>query len=140
MKKNRLRKFLGGLSFATLLFAFQACYGTPQDDGLDIYLYGKIVSKTNGEPVQGINVFVSNLDYYGTLPCAVSDEDGNFSFFTVLNDHIAVRFEDINPLEYGHFLQKDTVLTNIYTTKILLNIELEEVDALDHKKGGVSAI
>jgi hypothetical protein len=40
MKRNLLRRVLGSLSLTTAAFIFQACYGTPQDFGLDVYISG----------------------------------------------------------------------------------------------------
>jgi hypothetical protein len=38
IKQNWRRKLLGGLSLTSALFIFQACYGTPHDMGLDIFI------------------------------------------------------------------------------------------------------
>jgi len=59
MKGKLLKKIVGGLSFTTAPFVFQACYGTPQDSGPDAYKEGIVKSKsddlivvlTGGEPL-----------------------------------------------------------------------------------------
>ena len=58
MHKKWVRRIVGGLSFTSALFVFQACYGTPQDFGLDILLEGQVKSKSTGLPIQGIKVSV----------------------------------------------------------------------------------
>ncbi|HOI78276.1 MAG TPA: hypothetical protein PLI30_01590 [Petrimonas sp.] len=77
MRQNWIRNIVGGLSFTTALFIFQACYGTPQDFGLDVFVEGKVVSKTTGEPIKGIKVSAASLQH------TVTDDKGMFSFYTV---------------------------------------------------------
>ena len=82
MKKHWIRNLVGGLSFTTALFVFQACYGTPQDFGLDVFVEGKVVSGTTGKPIQGIKVSAASLQH------TVTDE--------VESDNLQIRFEDID--------------------------------------------
>jgi len=43
MKRNWIRNVIGGLGFGSVLFVFQACYGTPQDFGdLDLKCKGDL--------------------------------------------------------------------------------------------------
>ena len=64
MKKNWIRGLIGGLSFTSALFVFQACYGTPQDYGSDLLLEGQVKSKKTGLPIEGIKVAVSQTSQY----------------------------------------------------------------------------
>ena len=48
MKSNWIRKIIGGMSLTTAMFIFQACYGTPQDMGLDMLVEGQVKSLTSG--------------------------------------------------------------------------------------------
>ena len=73
MKRNWIRKLIGGLSFTTALFVFQACYGTPQDFGADVFIEGLVKSKKTGEPIKGIKVSVADNPQY-----QYTDEDGEF--------------------------------------------------------------
>lgn len=120
MKRNFIRKILGGLSLTSALFIFQACYGTPQDMGLDILVEGKVKSKTSGLPIKGIKVSdVINGQY------DLTDNDGLFSFYTEKHENMKFRFEDVDNMENGSFQNKDTLLT-VIEEKVFLDINLNE--------------
>ena len=120
IKKNWKRKLLGGLSLTSALFIFQACYGTPQDMGLDIIIEGKVISKQTNMPAKGIRVSVEDkLQYQFT------DIDGKFSFYTETAKSYKIKFEDIDTSENGNFFGKDTVLASI-DKRVYLNIALQE--------------
>ena len=120
MKRNWLRIIIGGLSFTSALFIFQACYGTPQDFGLDILIEGQVKSNTSGLPIKGIKVSVhENLQY------ELTDNEGKFSFYTETGDNYKIKFEDIDSGQNGAFIDKDTILTNI-DKKVFLNIVLTQ--------------
>ncbi|MFA5325923.1 MAG: hypothetical protein WC305_07175 [Bacteroidales bacterium] len=120
MKNNFLRKILGGISFTSALFIFQACYGTPQDFGMDLLIEGQVKSKTSGLPINGIKVSIANNIQY-----SYTNEDGKFSLYTEMTNNITLSFEDIDLTENGVFIKKDTLLTN-YNKPIFLDIELAE--------------
>ena len=91
MKGNWIRKIVGGLSLTSAMFIFQACYGTPQDYGLDLLIEGQVKSKTSGLPIQGIKVSVAyNMQY------EIADEEGKFSFYTELLKGLTLKFQDID--------------------------------------------
>jgi hypothetical protein len=120
MKKNLIRKIIGGLSFTSALFVFQACYGTPQDFGLDLLIEGQVKSKVSGIPIKGIKVSVAdNMQY------EITDENGNFSFYTEMLEDLTLQFQDIDSIQNGLYINKDTVLTDI-SEKVYLDIMLEE--------------
>jgi hypothetical protein len=118
MRQNWIRNIVGGLSFTTALFIFQACYGTPQDFGLDVFVEGKVVSKTTGEPIKGIKVSAASLQH------TVTDDKGVFSFYTVKSDQLQISFEDVDGVDNGTFIRKDS-LVSIVKDKIYLDIKLE---------------
>ncbi|MDY0199401.1 MAG: hypothetical protein RBR40_00295 [Tenuifilaceae bacterium] len=121
MHKKWVRRIVGGLSFTSALFVFQACYGTPQDFGLDILLEGQVKSKSTGLPIQGIKVSVEkNIQYEFT------DENGRFSFYTEILDSLKLQFEDVDEILNGAYTTKDTVLTDI-TERVYLDVLLEEI-------------
>jgi len=120
MKSNLIRKLLGGLSFTTALFVFQACYGTPQDLGADVLVEGLVKSKKTGQPIKGIKVSVADNPAY-----QFTSEDGSFSFYTETADSCTIRFEDTDADQNGAFTNKDTTLINL-THQIYLNILLAE--------------
>ena len=120
MKRNWRRKLLGGLSLTSALFIFQACYGTPHDFGLDIFIEGQVKSLKTNIPVNGIKVSVADK-----MQFEYTNEDGKFSFYTETADSYKIKFEDTDSNQNGIFVGKDTLLTNIDKT-VYLNIVLEE--------------
>lgn len=120
MRANWIRKVIGGLSFTTALFVFQACYGTPHDFGLDLHVQGQVKSKTSGLPIKGIKVSVADQIQY-----EMTDQNGQFSFYTEMIEGLTLKFEDVDSIQNGGFLNKDTVLT-LNSNKIILDIILEE--------------
>jgi hypothetical protein len=120
MKRNWVRRIIGGLSFTSALFVFQACYGTPQDMGNDILIEGHVKSKTTDLPIEGIKVTAEN-----SLAYDVTNYTGRFSFYTEIMDNIKLTFEDVDSTKYGHYLSRDTILTNMHS-QVTLEIKLEE--------------
>jgi hypothetical protein len=120
MKRNWKRKLLGGLSLTSALFIFQACYGTPQDFGLDIFIQGQVKSLTTGKPIPGIKVSVAEK-----MQHEYTNEEGKFSFYTETADNYRIKFEDIDANQYGLFNDRDTLLSGI-SKRIYLDIVLEE--------------
>ena len=120
MKRNWIRKIIGGLSFTSAMFVFQACYGTPQDLGLDILMEGQVKSKSTGLPIEDIKVTVANNMQY-----AFTDVEGKFSFYTEKFQNLEVLFQDVDSTQNGSYLDRDTVLANI-EENVFLDIQLEE--------------
>jgi len=124
MKRNWLRKIVGGISFTSALFVFQACYGTPQDFGFDLFIEGQVKSASTGLPVQGIKVAVGeNLQYQYT------DEHGRFAFYTQLQESVLLRFQDVDSIQNGVYQPKDTLLTGFdeKMQTVQVNVELAEI-------------
>lgn len=120
MKNKWIRKIIGGLSFTSVLFVFQACYGTPQDFRLDLLVEGQVKSMTSGLPIKGIKVTVANNMQY-----EITNEEGKFSFYTYVPESLTLQFQDIDSTQNGLYIAKDTVLTEI-SEKVYLDIMLEE--------------
>lgn len=120
MKRNWIRRIIGGLSFTSALFVFQACYGTPQDFGTDILIEGQVKSKNSGLPIEGIKVSVEDNTAYD-----LSNYIGRFSFYTEWIDHMKIKFEDIDSTKNGLYINKDTILT-YNPGQIDLEIKLDE--------------
>ena len=120
MKQNWRRKLLGGLSLTSALFIFQACYGTPQDMGLDVFIEGQVKSKKTSLPVKGIKVSVTDK-----MQFEYTNADGKFSLYTETADNYKLKFEDIDSNLNGLFDVKDTLLTKIDKT-VYLRIALVE--------------
>ena len=121
MKSKLVKRIIGGLSFTTALFVFQACYGTPQDFGADAYIEGVVKSKTTGLPVKGI--LVSVPEYQQNL---YTDADGGFSFYTVPDESCKITFRDTDAELNGAFMDKDTLLSVYEGDRVSLNIFLRD--------------
>ncbi len=117
-KRNWARKIIGGLSFTSAMFIFQACYGTPQDFESDLLIEGKVKAQATGLPIKGIRVSVT-----GEGQNLLTDEAGCFSFYTLMKDSITLHFECIDNTQNGSFASKDTVLTD-FSKEVFLDIAL----------------
>jgi hypothetical protein len=120
MKRNWRRGIIGGISFASALFIFQACYGTPQDIGMDMLIQGQVKSKSTGSPIKGIQVSTEGEAQYD-----FTDEQGKFDFYIPFTEQLTLRFIDVDSLENGSYIERDTVLTDL-GDPVYLEIELDE--------------
>lgn len=120
MKRKQIRLLIGGLSFTSALFIFQACYGMPHDWQDDVFIQGKVISSTTSLPVKGIKVESELHEHYG-----ITDSQGEFAFYTPWNQFLKLIIEDTDPETDGSYISKDTVLTNPAQEEFL-NISLEE--------------
>lgn len=120
MNKKKIRKIIGALSFTSVMFVFQACYGTPQDFGFDVRLEGTVKSARTGLPIKGIKVSVDEEYQY-----TETNDSGFYSFYVPLSDSLTVSFQDVDSLENGSFLPKDTIV-NANEEAMVLNLSLDE--------------
>ena len=120
MKQKQLRTLIGGLSFTTALFVFQACYGMPQDMLDDVFIHGKVIDHTTNLPVQGIKVESDISGHNG-----ITDSQGEFAFYTPWIESLKLTIEDTDLDSDGSYISQDTVLLNP-EDEIVLNIALEE--------------
>lgn len=104
-----------------MMFVFQACYGTPQDNGLDIHVVGQVKSKTSGLPLKGIKVSVTH-----NLQHEITNENGEFSFYTEFRDSLSFQFQDVDSIQNSQYADKDTLLTGIADSRLFLDIMMEE--------------
>jgi len=105
LKRSFIRQLIGFFSLTTLVFVFEACYGTPQDFGDDVEISGHVLSSADGQAIEGIKVQIQNNNYY-----VVTGTDGSFSIFTSPGQDYYLTFSDNNPDQYGNFVGKDTLL------------------------------
>jgi len=118
-KRKILRKVYGALSLSSALFVFQACYGTPQDLGMDVSIQGSVKSKATNEPIAGVKVSIGNLPQY-----EITDNEGKFVIYTSRDSIYNVKFEDIDSTKNGTFSTKDTIV-KIIDDSTSLNISLD---------------
>ena len=121
MKFNWTKKLLGGLCLSSVAFVFQACYGTPQDFGEDLFVQGKVTDKTTGLPIKGIKVSVVDRMQY-----LYTNEEGDFAFYPMRADSTEVRFEDVDSIENGSYASKEIVLSDSLRV-VDLTIDLDEL-------------
>lgn len=105
MKRHWLRRVIGGLSFTSALFIFQACYGMEQDPIRDMLVEGKVTASTTGLPIKNIAVYA---EPYGHI--TQTGEKGEFSFYSPFLDQINLIFEDEDSTENGSFQTLDTLI------------------------------
>ena len=120
MTKKHFRKLLSYLSITSVMFAFQACYGTMDDEFEDILIEGSVVSSTTGNPIPGIQITSNNYSY------EISDRNGRFSFYTGVLDsnQISLSFTDIDSSENGKFQPLDTLIM-LDQDSIVVNVTLD---------------
>jgi len=120
MKRNWIRGIVGGLSFTTALFVFQACYGTPQDMMPDLHIEGKVTSSTTGLPIKLIKVTGQDLGY-----STYTNDEGRFDFYTRWEGPLTLLFEDMDGSVNGSFFNRDTVIIEP-DGDVVVNMALEE--------------
>jgi len=121
-RRRAIRSILGLFSISTMLFVFQACYGTPQDFGQDVHLTGKITSKTDQSGIKGIHVSFKNLPQYTT-----TSEDGSFSMYCPVQDTYEVLIEDKDGDSNGTYLTTDTLMIlDPDKTELFLQISMDQ--------------
>jgi hypothetical protein len=119
-KRKILRRIYGALSLTTAMFIFQACYGSPQDFGLDTFIQGTVKSKKTSLPVSGIKISIESKPYVG-----FTDNFGEFKIYTETAPQYKLKFEDIDGTTRGVFSQKDTIVT-VIGESVHLNVLLDE--------------
>ncbi len=105
MNYKWFRRIIGGLSFTSALFIFQACYGSPQDGFDDVLVEGQVTSSTTGKPLNGIQVEIPSQNR--TL---FTDADGRFSLYVMIDDSASVRFNEYDSIQNSYTLLKDTLI------------------------------
>ena len=92
----------------------------PQDMQDDLFIQGKVISRTTSLPIEGIKVESDIYEHYG-----VTDKRGKFAFHTPWVESLRLTIEDTDPESAGSYVSKDTVLPNP-EHELFLNIALEE--------------
>ena len=123
-----LHNILKGASLTGALFVFQACYGTPQaplyQDGGTAPMSFSLVSRTTGEPLQGIQVkggaWKGAADRDAAL--GVTDENGRCRVEIPYIRNVEgpfLLFEDPE----GQYISKDTLLTDLRDREIVIKLD-----------------
>jgi hypothetical protein len=79
-----------------------------------------VKAKTTGLPIEGIKVSIHESMQY-----QMTDQEGKFSFYTQKLAGLTLQFQDVDSIQNGHFLEKDTALSGL-NDRVFLDISLEE--------------
>jgi hypothetical protein len=113
-RRNFFRTLFGVFSLSGIMFTFQACYGTPQDFGLDVLIQGKVVSGVTQAGIPDILVNISDIGQYTR-----TDSDGSFNLHVERQPGFSVSFSDTDGEQNGMYQAKDTVVTLSETTEMV---------------------
>lgn len=123
--KIKLRNIAKGLSLTSVLFIFQACYGTQQDMmEPEVNISGVVLSDTTTNPIKQIKVMLLNQES-GNQRYEHTNDNGEFSFYTGVSSSYKLSFSDVDSTENGEYLSKDTILSGV-NANIHLDISLEK--------------
>ena len=119
-KKQKLLRFLfGSFSFTALMFAFQACYGMPEQY-IEASIQGRVTDIETLEPIEGLEVssdvivgLVDTTDQNGQFV----DPLGKRSLYEGWEYHITVT--DIDGAENGYYETLDTLIWGLDFTQPL---------------------
>ncbi len=121
-RRKLFRAIFGIFSLSGIMFAFQACYGTPQDFGQSVQIKGKVTSGSTKATLAGIRIDVDQTDQY-----AVTGSDGTFSMWCEQMREYHITFSDPETPRDNRHATRDTL---IRTTKAedgitVLNVDIE---------------
>jgi hypothetical protein len=117
-RRNFFRTIFGVFSLTGIMFTFQACYGPPQDFGLDVLIQGKVVS---GTTLTGIPEILVNIPYIGQNTITASD--GSFSLYAERMPSYSIIVSDNDGEKNGIYQAKDTVV-NLADTEDHLDLQI----------------
>ena len=117
-RRNFFRTIFGVFSLSGIMFTFQACYGPPQDFGLDVLIQGKVVS---GTTLTGIPDILVNIPYTGQN--TVTSSDGSFSLYAERLPSYSIIVSDNDGDKNGIYQAKDTVV-NLPETNDLIDLQI----------------
>jgi hypothetical protein len=115
-----LRKIFSIISFSTVLFVFQCCYGTPKDLDADVLIEGLIKTTSNNLPVSGIKVSIENHSGY-----SLTDKYGKFTLYSSRSNEYKIKFEDIDSISNGSLISKDSTI-KFTGESVFLEITMDE--------------
>jgi putative lipoprotein (rSAM/lipoprotein system) len=122
LKRRKIFKTIFGIfSLSGIMFAFQACYGTPQDFGLDVQIKGKVTSAMTKASVPGIRVQVNQSGQY-----TQTTSDGNFSIYCERLPEYNITFLDTDGAFNGQYQVCDTTIQLAEKVEVItVNVELK---------------
>jgi hypothetical protein len=119
-KRKLFRTIFGVFSLSGIMFAFQACYGSPQDFGMDVMIRGKVTSAVNKTSVSGIKVLVNPSGQY-----TLSALDGTYSIYCERLPEYKLTFSDMDGAKNGQYQVCDTIVQLVdQADNLTVNVEL----------------
>lgn len=112
------RNLLKGLSFTTVLFVFQACYGTGGGRGISIEF--NVVSSDDGHPVEGIKISSTCDDYV-----VFTDSEGKAYYwldYSLNGESARFTFEDVDGAEHGLYNTMEEVVQAEYSKSCTIRL------------------
>ncbi len=107
-----LRGLMKASALTTVMFIMQACYGVPRTEARLIHISGYVVDKANGQPLNGIQLGISDMDGDGRYGYTVTDYNGYFEMAHYGDMDRVTNLSLVIEEQYGIFSRFDTVLTS----------------------------
>lgn len=106
-KRAFIRNLFKGITFTSMAFVFQACYGMPQDFGSDVFIHGIVKSSKTNKPIEGIKIYVNDEEQ---LSADQTNVEGSFAFYAPEGTSYRLSFQDANSEQNGLYTTKDTII------------------------------
>ena len=121
-RRKLFRTIFGIFSLSGIMFAFQACYGTPKDFGQDVQIKGKVTSGSTKAALAGIRVEVDQADQY-----TVTGSDGSYMMYCEQKREYRLIFSDQQTPRESRFNSRDTIIKTVSTDHemTVLNVDIE---------------
>lgn len=118
-RRKLFRTVFGVFSLSGIMFAFQACYGSPQDMGLDVNITGTVKSSATKAAIAGIRVQDTE-----TGMNTVTGQDGTFQMYCEKLTSYRLVFSDIDGSLNGSYQFRDTTVQLSGDSKAI-NVQIE---------------
>ncbi len=121
-RRKLLRTVFGVFSLSGILFAFQACYGTPKDFGLDVVIKGRVTSASTKTVLPGIRVDVGLNGQY-----TLTGSDGMFLMYCEKMREYHLTFSDPKTPRDTRYASRDTIIRPSLTedSQTVLNLDIQ---------------
>ena len=139
--RKLLRAIYSGFGLMATSFLFPACmygiptnmygmpapeYGMPPYFTEDLLIRGSVKSKTTGQPIPGIAIWIKDITVYSAI---LTDLDGSFYIYVPKQDNYTIVVSDIDSGENGGLFRQRTINLTMKQCEALaespLVIELE---------------
>ncbi len=119
-KRKFLRTVFGVFSLSGILFAFQACYGTPKDFGTDVLIQGRVTSVSTKASLANIRVDIDQTGQY-----TVTRSDGTFRMWCEQMREYRLIFSDEQTPRNNRYTCRDTVIRHPFTNEPVIELTVD---------------